>query len=173
MGGLENLLVAFHSESFKEDKDWDQLSETPWSDVDPIVLDEHLAHGFRVDGIWNDSRNDGVELWVPFHQNSVLYHLLLNEQHFLGPVDYEVTPGVVGAFLEVGEFLLGLTNKMALRAAQHDGHPAYFYVFPLLYRPVQVVFDIDTNLGWKSTKYRPNTTNWRSLSTADKACSIW
>jgi len=62
---------------------------------------------------------------------------------------------------------------MTLGASEHDGHSAYFDIFPLLYRSVETVLNINARVIEMNTRYRQNMKDWRSWPTVERVYSPW
>jgi hypothetical protein len=63
-----------------------------------------------------------VFLLVLFDDDPVLAHLLLDEQHLLDALDYEVAAGVVGALLHSCQLLVTHVLQPAVTRTQHHRH---------------------------------------------------
>jgi hypothetical protein len=48
-------------------------------------------------------------------------HTLLSDEHLFGPVDNEITPRIVGAFIQIVQILVLQTSKNTEGRTQHNG----------------------------------------------------
>lgn len=95
-------MLTLDPESLEEDEDWNELPEGAALNVDAVVLNEHAADAFGIDGVAGDASDDRVELDVLFDKYAVLDHLLLDEQHLFSAANNEVTLGIYRTLLQHG-----------------------------------------------------------------------
>mmetsp|Transcript_18341 Transcript_18341/g.37543 ORF Transcript_18341/g.37543 Transcript_18341/m.37543 type:complete len:617 (-) Transcript_18341:125-1975(-) len=121
---LHEFQIALDSHGLHGDANRHVVGQGIVFEEQPAILDENVGFRLSLPGRTGNRRRNAPRLGILFDDDPILGHLLLNQNNLLHSLDDEIPTGIVGTFLHLRQFPLGLAPQKALGRSQHDGHPS-------------------------------------------------